>query len=154
MAEDLNTELLKSTAELVKAATAAIRPTPDDDEGQIKTRSGPLQVIGRLYVSIIIILAASASAGAYIDLKVGHGIATSTLCLRFVLILSSVLGLAGGGWLLWYLVKKRPSLMFSPTEYSPAVHPSLMAQDEHPGLITSEPTVNPQLQPPAMPGDG
>lgn len=97
-----------------------------------ETRSGPLQVIGRLMLGLAAIAAVSASVSGYLDWRATNSISESTHWLRWGLIALILLCLAGSVTLISFLAKRHPSLLSSPSEWSEKVHevlvePALMA---------------------------
>jgi hypothetical protein len=97
-------------AELVKTVAEALhlRENPE-------TRGGPLQMAGRLFLSLTVILAATVSASAYLDTLKSEPAPTIT-ALRWVLLGCILLGLIASIALVAFLVRKDPWLLFSPTE--------------------------------------
>jgi hypothetical protein len=68
-----------TVAEVLKAATQALQLTTEQSEKSGATRGGPLLVVGRLYVSLTVILAAVTSASAYFDTKAAPSLSVREL---------------------------------------------------------------------------
>lgn len=148
--------LVKEAAELVKACTDVVRSVAHEKEAEVgeatakdgrvaAARGGPLQAIGRLYIALTTVLALAASAAAYFDthLQAGASISKSTTALRIALLCICCLGVLGGGVLVALLLRRGPSWLFSPTEYSSAVHSDLVTRGERADKPTAFPAGSP-----------
>ena len=120
-------ELVKPLMEAVKTVLETVRSPAERSEKTSGTRSGPLQVMGRLYIGLTAILALSASVAAYMDMQiVTSNVSVITCILRCSLLTACLAGLIGTVVLVGFLAKRSPSLLSSPTEYAHTVHDRLM----------------------------
>lgn len=112
--------------DFVKALVDVLRLKSDQPE-KPQARSGPLVVVGRLYISLTLILAVSTSAAAYLDTKMpnGHPTSPAVEALRVTVLFCVVLGLVSSLLLILILAVSKPLLIFSPTELSAEAQQSL-----------------------------
>ena len=108
------TDLVKEAAALVQAATDLVQGKSEKDKPS--TRSGPLQVAGRLYLSLTALLAVFATGAAYFD---DGKISSTTTHLRYAVLVAVFLGITGVALLVWHLARKSPSWLSNPAEFSP-----------------------------------
>jgi len=130
-------------SDVISMAAEVLHLKPESGE-KTETRSGPLVVIGRFYISLTLILAVATSASAYFDAR-----STPTWSVEKMrcLVAGCVLvGLSLGVLLICLLFKKHPMYLFSPTELSTQTQQSLMAPRSKGEAETVQPT------PPANPG--
>ena len=118
-------QVLKVTGEALKVCSEATKAASEKGPPS-ETRSGPLQVVGRLFLGLAAIVAASASICGYIDLRLMKGISTTTSLLRVLLFSVVSVGVVGATWLVFFLARRHPSLLSSPSELDPTVQPRLM----------------------------
>jgi hypothetical protein len=125
---------IKSVGDIIKAVVDVVRPNVEAEKPPA-TRAGPLVVVGRLYLSLTIILALVTSIGAIVDWKMAE-LATraakmsgtaitiplhasdSVEGMRCFLVGVVVVGLLLGIALLVWLAHEHPFLLSSPTEFS------------------------------------
>jgi hypothetical protein len=123
--------VLEQAARLLKVATDILSNLkPQGDEQRGKT-AGPLQIAGRLYLSLTAILALSATGWSYL-FKGTEGATCSTVVatLRWLLVAAIFLGITGILWLVAHLTRKHVSLLSGPGEYSSTVHEALMSKGD------------------------
>jgi len=124
-------------ADLLKVVTETVRMTGEQHE-KSETRAGPLVVVGRLYVSLTLVLAAFTSAASIIDSRPGAAAPSRVIeCLRGGVLAVVGLGLLLGVALLIWLLWGHRLLLFSPTELSPEAQQLLLGPRVKPG--TPEP---------------
>src|SRR5205814_306207 len=102
-----------------------------------------LQLIGRLFLALTIIVATAASVAGFLDWRMLLAmpanpspamsekfveLSSITHWLRFTVVGLVALVVFGGSWLLYFLARRHPALLSSPTEFDPRVHESLLAQ--------------------------
>lgn len=119
-------ELAKPLAELLKVLKEVSATPPEAKPVERETRSGPLQVLGRLYLGLTAIVAAAASLSAFVDWRVLHSVSTATTVLRLCLGIVVLVGVAGSCLLVWSLAERHPALLSSPSEFDSTVHGQLM----------------------------
>lgn len=89
------------------------------------TRGGPLLVVGRLYISLTLILAVVTSASAYLDTTKTPSCSVQTM--RVAVVACVISGLLLGVILIAVLYRKNAMFLFSPTELSTAAQEALLA---------------------------
>ena len=118
--------LSKSVKSLSEAARV-VKPGHSADSQRATRSSGPLQVVGRLYLGLTAIAAASAGVAGYIDTTMRLAAPSeSTLWLRYVAGGAIALGCLVCLWLVRYLSVHRPWALSSPSEFSPDVHSEML----------------------------
>jgi hypothetical protein len=126
---DDSLSIAKQVVDLAKELAGALAPeSAKSAETSRASRGGPLLVVGRLYVGLTTIAALAATAAAYIDKSSDRAPSYTVAALRILVLGAVALGLFGGGYLLYYLAKKHPSYLFSPTEFANEVHAQMMEQ--------------------------
>jgi len=115
-------EPLRQASDLVGIVTEVLKSSEKHE-----TRGGPLVIVGRLYVSLTLILAGVTSVSAYLDseLATGHSVSTTVAWMRICLLVIIGLGIGLGTFLVWGLYKKHALMLYSPTELSEASQASL-----------------------------
>ena len=119
--EKAATSAVNAASELVKTAMELLQLR---EAKPAETRGGPLVMVGRLYVSLTLILAAVTSASAFLDIS--HTPTPTVDCLRKTVLLSVGAGLVLGVALIVVLFLKHPMYLFSPTELSEATQQHLV----------------------------
>lgn len=145
------TAVLEQAARLLKAATdilASVKPQAEEQRGK---STGPLQVAGRLYLSLTTILALSATAWSYLFRGNEAALCSGpVMALRWSVVGVSLLGIFATVGLVVYLARKHVSLLSGPGEYSSAVHADLISKGDPVG--SGPPDSPAQLQGPDSDG--
>lgn len=153
---DVTASVLKEVSSLVKVLTDLLSTLRIQNDIKPTSRSGPLQVLGRLYFALTAILALFASTSAYLDIVArgspkepfvqviqalagGTHIRPETVCLRWSVIAAVAVGLLGVVVAIFILLLGRPHLLFSPSEYSADVLTQFISH--HEGTRTNNPNV-------------
>lgn len=118
-------DLVKEISALVKAVTELVHDKSEKEKPS--TRSGPLQVAGRLYVSLAALLALFATGSGYLD---GGAISCTTTILRFGVLIAVAFGIFGVCGLVWYLSRKSPSWLSNPAEFSAAAQLGMLQMSD------------------------
>jgi hypothetical protein len=125
---------------------------------ETKSYGGPLLVIGRLYISLTLILAATASVAAYLDAHcvVGHAPSEGVETLRCMVAASVLVGLALGVALIIWIVCKNALLLFSPTELSAETQRAVFIPHSKPDQpkVPPPPSIGQAAPPEAKAGSG
>jgi len=135
MSDESSLDIAKQVVELAKELASGIAPEGEKaaESSNRTTRGGPLQVVGRLYLGLTTIAALAATAAAFIDGRSSNSVGWETTGLRILVALAVFGGLAGGAWLVYFLAKRHPSLLLSPTEFTAEVHAQIMGHGEPQG---------------------
>jgi len=113
------TSVIKTAIEAIKTAKEALDPAKEP-------RPGPLVVVARFYLSLMVLMAAASSAAAIIDFETGHEPSSTVNLLRWCLMLAFGLGLLLGIALIWLLLRRDVLYLFNPAELSEAQQSALL----------------------------
>jgi hypothetical protein len=102
-------------SEAFKAGVEATKPK-EDTSGKTHARGGPLVTLGRLYLSLVLILAVCASTSALVDWKTNAGHSFAIEIMRYIVLAFAATGLVGAMVLVWKLFKLNPLYLSSPSE--------------------------------------
>lgn len=105
------TGVIKTAIEAIKTAKEALDPAKE-------SRPGPLVVVARFYLSLMVLMAAASSAAAIIDFEAGHEPSSTVADLRWFLMFAVGLGLLLGVGLIWLLLRRHVLYLFNPAELS------------------------------------
>lgn len=126
------TALIKATTDALVLVSQKVTERGEHEE----TRSGPLQIVGRLFIAQATILALASSAAAFFDTHQSNPqVSTETHLLRWLLAATAISSLVGGAVLIRHLANRHTALLFSPTEYAGSMHATLIAKGEPQGTI-------------------
>lgn len=126
-------EQLKTIRDIISSLLKSKQEPP-----QQQSRSGPLQIAGRMVLGLAAIVALAASVSGYFDWRIGRSeVHWSTCCLRLTLVVLIGFCVVGITALIYFLTKRHPTLLSSPTELDARVHQQLMDVTKGKDYITA-----------------